>query len=283
MLEELDRRADLADVSVLVEHRKAVGYGERDFLVVRDVEDRDALSSLERPYLEAHLLAQVRVEVRQRFVEKHYLRLGDQRAGERDALLLSAGELRRQAFLKAGEVDAVDGLLCAPRGLFLLHLLHLQRIVDVFSYRHVRPDRVVLEDDAERALVRRHHYLFRRRRLRHAAYLHRSGVGRLEARYHAQHDGLAAAGGAEQRKAFAVVYREVEVLVNDFLAVSFAHMLKFYFGQTKQLLSSDITMGKAGASIGPSPENQRPCAREPRAARPRFVSFKLLTVICRDA
>ena len=40
--------------------------------------------------LEAHLLAQVGVEVRERLVHQQRLGLDDERAGERDALLLAA-------------------------------------------------------------------------------------------------------------------------------------------------------------------------------------------------
>ena len=43
--------------------------------------------------LEADLLAQIGVEVGQGFVQKQRLRLDDQRARQRHALLLAAGEL----------------------------------------------------------------------------------------------------------------------------------------------------------------------------------------------
>ena len=48
---------------------------------------------------DAHLVAQLGVEIGQRLVEKQDLRLDDQRAGERHALLLAAGELARIAVL----------------------------------------------------------------------------------------------------------------------------------------------------------------------------------------
>ena len=41
----------------------------------------------------AHLQPQLGVEIRQRLVEQQHLRLDRQRAGDRDALLLAAGEL----------------------------------------------------------------------------------------------------------------------------------------------------------------------------------------------
>ena len=47
--------------------------------------------------LELHLLAQLQVERAERLVEQQHLRPVDERAGERDPLLLAAGELARAA------------------------------------------------------------------------------------------------------------------------------------------------------------------------------------------
>src|SRR6266699_3589557 len=45
------------------------------------------------------------IEGPERFIEQQYLRIGGQRAGERDALALSTGETRRQAILQGLELD----------------------------------------------------------------------------------------------------------------------------------------------------------------------------------
>ena len=95
------RRADLANLSLLVHDRDAVGDAERDLLVVRDVKDRHAELLLQRFDFEAHFLAQVGVEVVQRFVEQQDARFMDQRPGQRDALLLATGKLRRLAVPRA--------------------------------------------------------------------------------------------------------------------------------------------------------------------------------------
>jgi hypothetical protein len=47
--------------------------------------------------LRSHLVAETGVEVAERFVEQHESGPGDETAGERDALLLAAAELRRIA------------------------------------------------------------------------------------------------------------------------------------------------------------------------------------------
>ena len=57
------------------------------------------------PHLPARPLAQRRIEIRERLVEQEHPRLGRQRAGERDPLLLAAGKLSHPAALVSGEVD----------------------------------------------------------------------------------------------------------------------------------------------------------------------------------
>ena len=58
-----------------------------------------------------HLLAQLAVERAERLVEQQQPRLEHGGAGQRDALLLAAGELVGQALGHAGELDHVQRLL----------------------------------------------------------------------------------------------------------------------------------------------------------------------------
>ena len=94
MLVDLGGRADLLDPPV-VEHGQAVAHRQRLLLVVRHVDERDADLLLDPLELDLHLLAQLEVERAERLVEQQHLRAVDDRAGERDALALAAGELRR--------------------------------------------------------------------------------------------------------------------------------------------------------------------------------------------
>ena len=91
---ELARRADLLD-HALVEHGQPVGDGHRLLLVVGDEDRGDSQPPLQPLQLEAGRRAQLRVEVRQRLVEQQHARLDRERARDRHALLLPAGELRR--------------------------------------------------------------------------------------------------------------------------------------------------------------------------------------------
>ena len=100
---------DLLDDAV-VHDRDAVGHRERLLLVVRDVDERRLRLRLDVLQLELHLLAELQVEGAERLVEQQRRGPVDERAGERDALLLAAGELARLALLEALEAHRPDRL-----------------------------------------------------------------------------------------------------------------------------------------------------------------------------
>ena len=60
-------------------------------------------------------LADQRVERREGLVHEQDLGVGAERAGEADALLHAAGQLRRVAVLVAGEADRLDPLAARAR------------------------------------------------------------------------------------------------------------------------------------------------------------------------
>jgi hypothetical protein len=64
---------------------------------VGDVDEGDADLALDALELDLHLLAQLEVQRAERLVEQQHLRAVDDRPGQRDALALAAGELRRLA------------------------------------------------------------------------------------------------------------------------------------------------------------------------------------------
>jgi hypothetical protein len=161
-------------------------------------------------HLEAHLLAQVGVEVRQRLVEQQGFGLDDQRARERNALLLAARQLARIAlrqWRKLGRRQNIVELLLDDRG---LDLAELEAVDDVLGHRHVRPERVALEDHRHVAPLRRQRLL----RRRHGALADPDlAFGRLdEARDQPQRRGLAAARRPEQADERAVVDRHRHVV-----------------------------------------------------------------------
>ncbi len=169
-----------------VEHGQPVAHRERLLLVVRDVDERDADRLLDVLELDLHLLAQLEVERAERLVQQQHAGPVDERAGERDALALSARELARLAAgerVEPHERERLDGAL-APLGLG--DALDAQAVLDVLLHGHVREQRVVLEDRVDVALVRRARgHVARRRAARvrsSAARSRRSCAGRWSCR-----------------------------------------------------------------------------------------------------
>ena len=77
-------------------------------------------------------------------------RLADDRAAHRDALLLAAGELRRAGGRAARRGRAASRPRSTRCGdLLLRRFRHAQRVAEVLPHRHVRVERVVLEDHRE--------------------------------------------------------------------------------------------------------------------------------------
>ena len=188
-LVELLRRTHLLDPA-LVHHRDGVGHGHGLLLVVGHVHEGEADLVLDRLELELHLAAQLEVERAERLVEQQQGRPVDDRAGERDALLLATGELRGAAAGEVVELDQAQRLVGLRRRIF--DLAPAQAEGDVFEDRHVREQRVALEHRVHRALVR----LLVGDVL--AADQDAAGRRLLEPGHQAQRRGLAAAGRAEQ-------------------------------------------------------------------------------------
>ena len=91
---ELVRRIPLLDAAV-VHDADLVGERERFVLVVRHQDRRGAARLDDVAHFERQALAQIDVEVGERLVEQQQIGLRRERAGERHALLLAAGELVR--------------------------------------------------------------------------------------------------------------------------------------------------------------------------------------------
>ncbi len=114
---DLERRAVLLQAAA-IHHRDLVGQRQRLGLVVGDIDEGDAGAALQLLELDAHALAQLGVEIGQRLVEQQDVGLDHQRARQRDALLLAAGQFVRIAALEPGQVDQRQRLLdlaLAPR------------------------------------------------------------------------------------------------------------------------------------------------------------------------
>ena len=202
-LVDLGRRADLLDPPV-VEDGDPVAHRERLLLVVRDVQEGDPDRLLDVLELDLHLLAQLQVERAERLVEQQHARPVDERARQRDALTLAAGELARLALAEVGEPHHAERLLGAAAALGAWHALDAQAVLDVLLHAHVREQRVVLEDRVDVPVVGRApgHV--------DAAEQDAPRARQLEAGDHAQAGRLARARRPEHREELAAAHVEVD-------------------------------------------------------------------------
>ena len=202
-------RAELVDPAA-VHDRDQVGRGHGLGLVVGDVDGGVAIFVMQAADFEPHLLAQISIEIGQRLVEQQRLRFDDQGARQRHALLLSAGEFAGIALRQRFELGRGQNRREFFRNGVAVHFAQAQAVDDVFGHRHVRPQRVALEDH-------RHVALFGRQRARFRGHQPVAdmdlAVGRFqETRDQPQRRGLAAAGGAEQADQLSMVDFQGDVI-----------------------------------------------------------------------
>ncbi len=205
---DLERRPVLLHASE-IHDRDLVRQRQRLGLVVGDVDESDPGAALQFLELGAHALAQLGVEIGQRLVEQQDVGLDHQRAGERNALLLAAGQLARIAGFEPREIHQRQRLLDLAARLGGRDFPDLEAEHDVLEHVLVRPDRVVLEHHAHAARFRRHHRTGRRQEP--AVDLDGAAVGRHVAGDQPQRRGLAAAGRAEQRDEGIVLDLDIDV------------------------------------------------------------------------
>ncbi len=185
-----------------------------------DHDRRQGELPLEPLDLDLHVETQILVEGGEGLVEKQDARADGEGPGERDALLLAARELARLALGKALHADGGQHLPDAIR----LHGTALaagrEAIGDVLRHGHVRKERVVLEDDADLAAVRRQF-------VDGAVADHHLAVGLLdEAGHDPEQRGLAAARGAEQGHEFAALHLERHVVDGEPRAIAVRHAIQ---------------------------------------------------------
>src|SRR5262245_57741463 len=173
-----------------VENGDLISHLHRLFLIVSDEERRDAQLPQQSPDLAAQAGARLRIERAERFVEEQQIGLVSQRAGDGHALLLAAGNLRREFVALISQPDQVQQTVNDLSALLLFPFPDAQAEADVFGHGHSREERVILEDHADVALARAQVFdAF-------AAKKYLAAVRRLQTGDQPQRGALAAAGRA---------------------------------------------------------------------------------------
>ena len=104
VLVELARRADLLDGAV-AQHDDLVGQRHRLDLVVGHVDHGVAEPLVQGGDFDAHMDAQLGVEVGERLVEQKHVGLADDGAADGDTLALPAGQFAREAVEQGVELQ----------------------------------------------------------------------------------------------------------------------------------------------------------------------------------
>ena len=128
------------------DHADAVGERRGVLEVVRDEQRRQAQLGEELRELAADDAARVRIERGERLVEQQHGRVARERAGKRDSLALATRELARPRGRRGGR----SGSARAAR-----RPAHARRRPTFAAHVEVREERVLLEDEPDRAALGR--------------------------------------------------------------------------------------------------------------------------------
>ena len=144
------RKINIVRLTLLVEvpvlhDDDGVRHGERLLLVVRDINRRQPHLLLNIAKLNAHRFTELGVEIGERLVEKQDVRLHDQRPGNGDPLLLTAGHLIGVAILQSRELHERQSLADLLADDLRGTAPHPETIGHVLVNVHVRKERVFLK------------------------------------------------------------------------------------------------------------------------------------------
>ena len=176
----------------MVHDPEARAERHRLLLVVGNHDERHPQALLDIDELKLGMLAQLLVQGGQRLVEQQQFRPLHQRACQRDALALAAGELVRLARTEATHLHDLEYLLHLAPDVGAAHALLLESERHVLLDVHVREERVGLEHHVHRALVGRNGAHVR------AIDVQGARGGCLETGQHAQQRRLARTGASQQ-------------------------------------------------------------------------------------
>ena len=166
-----------------------VGQRGRVLEVVGDEQRGERNLGEELAQLRAHARARVSVERSEGLVEEEHRRDAGESPCQGDALALAARELARPRVAKRGDPEQVQQLVRPLR----------PGVGDVLRHGHVREEGVLLEDEADRAMLRRKVDLGLRVEPRLAREGHVSPLGPQEPCDRSQHARLARARRADER------------------------------------------------------------------------------------
>ena len=152
---DVTRRSDLLQ-RAFVQHRDTRGQRHRLPLIMRDEDDRCPELAVYPFELGPHFQAKARIKVRQRFVQQKNVRVHREHPRQRNALLLSAGQLRGIAVPKLVYAECLHDMIHPGFTILSRHPAQPQPEIGIAFNGQVGPQRVVLEDKPHFAPLGRH-------------------------------------------------------------------------------------------------------------------------------
>ena len=197
-------------VNIAIAHDDdTIAQGHGFGLVVGNINEGGVDTLTELDDLSTHLVTQLGVEVGERLVHQHDLRVTDDGTTDGDTLSLTTGQSLGLTLEVLGDVEDLSGFTDLLVNDILRLLAKLQREGHVVVHGHVGVQSVVLEDHGDIAVFRRDvvHELAVNDQLT-AADLFKAGD-------HTKGGGLAAAGRSDQNDEFLIGDIQVEFLNSD--------------------------------------------------------------------
>ena len=192
---------------------------------MRDVDNGDSQFPLDFLDLKAHGFPQLRIQVRQRFIQQEQLRLRHQRACQGNALLLAARELIGETSRILTEVHNFQHPFHTCADVIAGPLLNGQRIGHIVKYIHVRPDRIALEYHADIPSFRRQKGIPAGNQL--VINVEFPAGGLFKSGNNAKHRGLSTAGRPKQCDKFSVFKDFIKLLEHHIVSKCLGDMINF--------------------------------------------------------
>ena len=204
-LVDLRRLAHLLQPPI-VHDRDMIGDAHGLVLVMGDIHEGDTDLVMDQRELQAHPLAQLEIQRRQRLVQQQHLRLEHQRPGNRGALALPAGKLARLLVGMRLHLNQRQHLLDLRIDLRLGAMADLQPEGDVLPHRHVGEKRIILKYGIDFANIRRLVGDV------HSVQQNPPAVRTFKAGQHPQQRGLATAARTQNREDFTSIDCQGDVI-----------------------------------------------------------------------
>ena len=187
---------------------------------MRHINRRQPEVPLQLEQLQAHFYAKFGVEIAERLVKKQYPRLDHQCAGQSDSLLLAAGKLGWTSFLSSRKINLFESGRNTALDLAAFYFSFSQTKRDVFENIEVRPQCIILKNQADVPAPRRHvvHRL--------VVQIDNPLVRCNKSRNDPQQGGFTAAAGSEEGEELSLLDIQADAANHPVIAVTFSNTLQ---------------------------------------------------------